>query len=233
MVKPLLQQLFCEENIKIMVNVLLNYYNFDGEWARKKLTPYVRGKVLIIPLAFREWEINDEVSWQAIYGEGGEKHDNIMRPFYAYGIEPSDIKWLDYFDKSVDHTAELAEADVLFFTGGMPEKAVARIDELGLRAAIQNFDGVVMGASAGAMLQLARYHVTPDEDYAEYGLYDGLGLVRGIDLEVHFLDTELQNACTERATGDLGLPVCQMWHEGGVLVEGNNVVTMGHVRIVK
>ena len=83
------------------------------------------------------------------------------------------------------------------------------------------------------MLQLARYHVTPDEDYAEYGLYDGLGLVRGIDLEVHFLDTELQNACTKRATGDLGLPVCQMWHEGGVLVEGNNVVTMGQVRIVK
>ena len=59
MVKLLLQQLFCEENIKIMVNVLLNYYNFDGEWAREKLTPYVRGKVLIIPLAFREWEIND------------------------------------------------------------------------------------------------------------------------------------------------------------------------------
>ena len=65
-----------------MVNVLLNYYNFDGEWAREKLTPYVRGKVLIIPLAFREWEINDEVSWKAIYGEGGEKHDNVMRPFY-------------------------------------------------------------------------------------------------------------------------------------------------------
>lgn len=64
-----------------MVNILLNYYNFDGEWAREKLTQYVRGKVLIIPLAFREWEINDEVSWQAIYGEGGEKHDNIMRPF--------------------------------------------------------------------------------------------------------------------------------------------------------
>ena len=58
-------------------------------------------------------------------------------------------------------------------------------------------------------------------------------VLRGIDLEVHFLDTELQNACTERATGDLGLPVCQMWHEGGVLVEGNNVVTMGQVRIVK
>ena len=159
-----------------MVNVLLNYYNFDGEWAREKLTQYVRGKVLIIPLAFREWEINDEVSWQAIYGEGGEKHDNIMRPFYAYGIEPSDIKWLDYFDKSADHTAELAEADVLFFTGGMPEKAVARIDELGLRAAIQNFDGVVMGASAGAMLQLARYHVTPTRTTPSTACTTGWGL---------------------------------------------------------
>lgn len=108
-----------------MVNILLNYYNFDGEWAREKLTPYVRGKVLIIPLAFREWEINDEVSWQAIYGEGGEKHDNIMRPFYAYGIEPSEIKWLDYFDKSADHTAELAEADVLFLQAECPKSRCA------------------------------------------------------------------------------------------------------------
>ena len=79
------------------------------------------------------------------------------------------------------------------------------------------------------MLQLSSYHVTPDEDYAEYGLWQGLGLVDGFDLEVHYLDTELQNQCTRRAVIDLGVPVYQMWHEGGLLVENGVVKTMGNV----
>ena len=57
----------------------------------------------------------------------------------------------------------------------MPEKAVARMQQLGITQAVRNFDGVVMGASAGAMLQLGRYHVTPDEDYDSYGVYKRFG----------------------------------------------------------
>ena len=62
-------------------NILLNYYNFDGEWARETLEPYVKGRVLILPLAYREHDIYDNESWQRMYGEGGEKYDNIMCPF--------------------------------------------------------------------------------------------------------------------------------------------------------
>ena len=53
-------------------NILLNYYNFDGEWARETLEPYVKGRVLILPLAYREHDIYDNESWQRVYGEGGE-----------------------------------------------------------------------------------------------------------------------------------------------------------------
>lgn len=215
------------------MNVLLNYYNFDGEWAREKLQPYIVGRVLILPLAFRERDIFDEDSWQAVYGKGGEKYDNIIRPFLSYGVKKEQISWLDYFDENADHIAEINNADILFFTGGMPEKAVARIDKLGLRDAITGFGGLVMGASAGAMLQLDRYHVTPDEDYDEYGLWEGLGLVDGLDLEVHFLDTDLQNECSRRAVVDLSRPIFQIWHEGGLLVDGDKVLPLGNVRVIK
>lgn len=210
-------------------NILLNYYNFDGEWARETLEPYVKGRVLILPLAYREHDIYDKESWQRVYGEGGEKYDNIMRPFYSYGIAKQNIGWLNFFDQQADHVAEINAADMLFFTGGMPEKAIARLAALDLIQVVRNFGGVVAGASAGAMLQLSSYHVTPDEDYAEYGLWQGLGLVDGFDLEVHYLDTELQNQCTRRAVIDLGVPVYQMWHEGGLLVENGVVKTMGNV----
>ena len=216
-----------------MTNVLLNYYNFDGEWARPHLGKifFSKPRVLILPLAYRETQAWDNESFLSIYGKGGEKYDNILRPFLSYGYTEQEIAWLNPYNVS-DHIAEIQNADLLFFTGGMPEKAIARMQELGIVEAVQGFKGTVMGASAGAMLQLTTYHITPDEDYAEYGVWQGLGLVTGIDLEVHYLATDTQQQCTARAVKETGLPVYQMWHEGGLLIENGKITVMGNVHLV-
>ena len=216
-----------------MTNVLLNYYNFDGDWARPHLEKIFNSKprVLIIPLAYREAQAWDNSSFLSIYGKGGEKYGNILSPFLSYGYAENDIAWLNPYDGS-NHIEQIRNADLLFFTGGMPEKAIARMEQLGITQAVKCFKGTVMGASAGAMLQLGAYHITPDDDYDEYGIWHGLGLVNGLDLEVHYLATDLQNKCTERAVKELGVPVYQMWHEGGLLVEKGKVTVMGNVRIV-
>ena len=213
-----------------MINVLLNYYNFDGDWARPHLEKLFRSKprVLILPLAYRETQAWDNDSFLSIYGKGGEKYDNILRPFIAYGYAESEISWLNPYDES-NHVQQVKDADLLFFTGGMPEKAIKRMGELGIVDAVKTFHGVVMGASAGAMLQLETYHITPDEDYGEYGVWQGLALVKGLDLEVHYLATDIQRQCTDRAVKELGLPVYQMWHEGGLLIENGAVTVMGNV----
>lgn len=217
-----------------MANILLNYYNFDGDWAKEHVAPYLTGKkVLILPLAFREIQAWDYDSWQNIYGKNGEKYQNIIRPFLAFGIDEEKICWLNCFDKSQNHIDMIQNADVLFFTGGMPEKAIAWMEKLGITDAVKNFDGTVMGASAGAMLQLESYHITPDDDYESYGLWKGLGLVKGLDLEVHYLATDLQNSCTKQAIVDLKLPVYQMWHEGGLIVDGDSVKILGNVNKVE
>ena len=213
-----------------MANILLNYYNFDGDWAKEQVAPYLIGKkVLILPLAFREIQAWDYDSWQNIYGPNGEKYQNILRPFLAFGLTEQDVTWLNCFDETQNHLELITNADVLFFTGGMPEKAIAWLEKLGLDDAVKTFKGTVMGASAGAMLQLERYHVTPDEDYDSYSLWSGLGLVKGLNLEVHYLATDLQNECTKRAITDLKLPVYQMWHEGGLIVDGDTVTILGNV----
>lgn len=214
-----------------MVNVLLNYYNFHESWTAGKLDKYFRNKrVLIIPLAFRESQVWDNYSWQTLYGKGGEKYDNILRPFLYYGNTEEEIKWLNCYDCSTDFHRLISDSEVLFFTGGMPEKAIRRLCELGVAEDVKNFVGVVAGASAGAMLQLDTYHITPDEDYDSYSVEKGLGLVHGFDLEVHYLNTELQNECTKRAVRQLNVPVYQMWHEGGIVVEDGVVTTLGNVQ---
>lgn len=215
-----------------MVNILLNYYNFDGEWARPHLEKYVVGKrVLIVPLAFRECQVFDYDSWLAIYGKGGEKYDSIVRPFLAYGYSEEQLDWLNCYDGR-DCIEQINNATLIFFTGGMPEKAIARMYELGIADAVKSFSGVMMGASAGAMLQLELYHVTPDEDYREYHIQRGLGLVRGIDLEVHYLATDLQRKCGDKALQELGLPVYRMWHEGGLIYNGGEITVMGNVELL-
>lgn len=217
-----------------MINVLLNYYNFDGEWARPYLHKIVANmRVLILPLAFRECQAWDNDSWLSVYGKGGEKYDNILKPFLQYGYAEADVDWLNPFD-SRNHVEQIRNATLLFFTGGMPEKAIKRMRDLGITDTVRHFDGVVMGASAGAMLQLETYHITPDEDYDRYEVCSGLGMVKGLDLEVHYLATDLQKECTARAVKELGLPVYQMWHEGGLIVEGGSVTIMGQVeRVLK
>ena len=217
-----------------MINVLLNYYNFDGEWARPHLEKIFSSKprVLILPLAYRETQAWDCDSFLSIYGKGGEKYDNILSPFLSYGYTEDEISWLNPYDGS-NHIEQVKNAQLLFFTGGMPEKAIARMRELGITDAVKRFKGTVMGASAGAMLQLETYHITPDEDYAQYGIWHGLALVKGIDLEVHYLATDIQHQCTARAVKETGLPVYQMWHEGGLLIEKGAVTVMGNVQVVK
>lgn len=216
-----------------MTNVLLNYYNFDGEWARPHLAKLFKShpRVLIMPLAYRESQAWDNASFLSIYGKCGEKYDNILRPFLAYGYAEDEVEWLNPYDGS-NHAEQVAKADLLFFTGGMPEKAIARMQQLGVTNAVKQFNGVIMGASAGAMLQLGMYHVTPDEDYDSYGIWHGLGLVNGLDLEVHYLATDLQRQCSKRAARELGLPIYRMWHEGGLLIEDGKVTVMGNVELI-
>jgi len=216
-----------------MVNVLLNYYNFDEQWAYAHLKPLLTGKrIAILPLSFRDTQAWDDDSWQALFGINGDKYQTIVRPFLAYGITTKDICWINYFvDTTQTALQKLSNSDVLFFTGGLPEKTTQRLTEMGLLDAVQQFDGVVMGASAGAMFQLDTYHVTPDDDYPAFFVDKGIGLVHGVDLEVHFEATPIQLECTQRAKGILGKPVYAMWHQGGLVVEGQKVVILGNVDV--
>lgn len=215
------------------VNILLNYYNFDGDWARPHLEKYLKNlpHVLILPLAFREKEVWDNETWLKLYGKGGEKYPNILRPFEEYGYREGDIDWLDPFENR-NFQEQIAQADMLFFTGGMPEKAIARLRSLGLENMVKNFDGIVAGASAGAMLQLDRYHITPDDDYDAFEMCRGLGLVGGLDLEVHYTATDLQDRCAMQAHLLHKLPVYKMQHEGGVLIDNGKVTPLGKVEIL-
>ena len=212
-----------------MTNVLVNWYNFHEDWAREQLGElFCDKRALVLPLSFRDVQAWDDESWQKLFGKCGEKRDVIETPLRSLGV--ASVDWLNFFTADRQSAAKaVAQADVLFFTGGLPEKTVERLETLGLTDAVKNFCGIVVGASAGAMFQLDEYHITPDDDYAEFGMWRGLGLLGGFDVEVHYQATRLQKECIAKAKALHGKPIYALWHQGGLLVEGGVVQTLGKV----
>ena len=86
-----------------------------------------------------------------------------------------------------------------------------------------------MGCSAGAMMQMTEYHITPDEDYDAYGYYPGLGLLEGFEPEVHYAASEVQTESIRRYLRERGKPVYAMTNQGGLVVQNGIITTMGQV----
>jgi hypothetical protein len=108
-----------------------------------------------------------------------------------------------------------------------------RIIEFDLMGMIQRHSGIVMGFSAGAMIQISDYHITPDEDYDSFRYEKGLELIDSFDIEVHYNATARQLDCINRLISETGRPVYAMEDEGALIIADGKVVTVGKVHYFK
>ena len=114
--------------------------------------------------------------WDALYGKvNGKYHDGIVGGFTAYGIPADKITFINYFTDTKETAAQkIKAADIIYFLGGLPDRMMDRIKEFDLYDVLMQHDGILMGYSAGAVIQLAEYHLSPDDDYPEFKYYEGL-----------------------------------------------------------
>lgn len=139
--------------------------------------------------------------------------------FEQYGIPLSQIEWVNYY--TVDRAAlaeKIARSDVLYFCGGEPELLYQRLELLKLMEPLRCFDGIVMGDSAGAVIQLERYRQQK-----------GLGYLQGFDLEVHFTGEEAQKETIQRVLHAHGRPVYALYPNGALVVENGWIHSIGEV----
>ena len=115
----------------------------------------------------------------------------------------------------------------IFYRGMMD-----RIRELELYDVLMEHDGTVMGYSAGALIQLSEYHLSPDEDYPVFCYYNGLPYLSGFYLEVHYENTDVQNDAIRRVIAERGKPVyATALGAGALIVDGGDIRTLGDVKI--
>lgn len=220
-----------------MRNILLSGYNFADEWAKDSIKKYIHpeDKIIVIPFAFSEDWISNATEWDNSYGrQSGKYYSELIKPFGELGVSEDNITWINFFkDSNEDMVRAIEKSDVVFFTGGLPDRAVERVLEKGLLEHIIKAK-IVMGASAGALMQLKEYHISPDEDYSEFSYQSGLGLIDdNFYIEVHYEDSEVQDSCIKEVLKEKTDTVYAIKEQGGIILDDDKLILLGEVTIYK
>ena len=214
-----------------MVNILFDCPNLDD--FVEELSPYfsAESRVAVVALSYYDDYVYDEESWQRVYGVGGNCYYETVDPLGALGVPKENIKFISYFSDTTESAREKIEwANVIYFTGGLPDRMMERIEDMGIADDLRKKDGVIVGYSAGAVIQLRKYHLTPDGDYPEFGYYYGLGYLDCLSLEVHYEFKAVQDESIARVPAERGLPLyVTHTRQGGVVVDNGRVFTVGRV----
>ncbi|MGM7684546.1 Type 1 glutamine amidotransferase-like domain-containing protein [Cytobacillus sp. Hm23] len=155
--------------------------SYRGTRCCNKLLAYhvkAEDRLLIIPFATEEFKVD---RWFKF----------VRETFDNFGIHH--IKLLDYQLSNEAMQNEIESHNILFFTGGRPEKLMERLLTKGLVHSIKSFSGIMVGVSAGALVFSKNCLITKDDDYPQTQVIKGLELV-DFCVEVHYdenIDREL------------------------------------------
>jgi peptidase E len=217
------------------MNILLDGLDFNGAWAYETLKNIIKPeyKVCVIPFAFHEDWIKNQEEWDKSYDKlNGKYYREIVAPFLAYGINESNMTLINYFkDSSESAKAKIKESDIVFFTGGFPEKIMERLSELDLIHTVEQHKGITMGWSAGAMMQCLDYYISPDKDYPEFVYKKGLNCVKDFAVEVHYKNMESQNESIKKFVHETGKKVYTTGAQSAIIVDESGVLLLGNAKI--
>ena len=219
-----------------MVNILLEGYDIDASWLCDELKNHIRPEhsVAVVAFSFRDSAVQSRKDWDALYSKKfGKYYGGIVNAFASYGITEKKITFLNYFtDTEVSASQKIAEADILYFPGGLPDRMMERIKALGLQKVLLKHNGLVMGYSAGAVIQLEEYHLSPVDYYPAFAYYEGLSYLNDFYLEVHYEGTDVQEESIRRVIAERGKPVyATVLGKGAILVENGKAKLLGDVRV--
>ena len=219
-----------------MINILLEGYDIDTFWLYDELKKYIKPShsVAVVAFSFRDNRVKSITDWNLLYSKkNGKFYDGITDGFASYGIPEENITFINYFEDTKESAArKIEKADIVYFPGGLPDRMMDRIKEFDLYDTLMKHDGIVMGYSAGAVIQLSEYHLSPDADYSEFRYYNGLPYLKDFYVEVHYEGTDIQNDTIRRVIDERGKTVyATVLRSGAILVDNGKIKLIGNVKI--
>lgn len=214
------------------MNILFDSQDFDQDWARSELSAYITPNcaITVIPFAFHETWVTDLNQWNECYNsDDGLYYEGIIHPFIQYGVKSENIRFINYFK---DHANDLADAllttDIVYFVGGFPEKTMERLIELDMKEIVENYNGIIMGWSAGATMQAKEFFISPDKHYKEYSEHQGLELINEFAVKVHYNGSSEQIDCIKRYISRTGNKVFCLRKKSAIIYDAGGISLLGN-----
>lgn len=216
-----------------MVNILLERYMVDAEWLYDDLKEYIKPNhtVLVVAFSFRDNRVKSAEDWDMLYGEtNGCFYRGIVDSFKSYGVKEENIEFLNYFTDTKQSAKTKAEAaDILYFLGGLPDRMYGRLEEFELIDVLKKHKGTAMGYSAGAVIQLEEYHLSPDDDYSVFSYNRGIPYLNSFYVEVHYENTDIQNTSIRKVLKEKKKTVYATREKGAIIVDNGKIKLIGDV----
>ncbi len=192
-----------------MYSVLLSEYETGMKLVENRLKSLIndKQKVVVISWAFPN-ELNKKVFEEEWFPKYGRRYNKYVGALLKLGIKEENVTILNcYDDKQIKNFKTIIDnSDILVITGGNPEMLYSKVtQETEILYNIKYYKGIIIGASAGADLQLKRYFITAKNNYYKYfAFYDGFGVLNDpFYLDVHSINNKryldkLQNVANEK-----------------------------------
>jgi len=217
------------------MNILLDHLDFDMEYGYEYFKNIIKTemKVTIIPFSFHEDWITDSTAWEKSYNRmSGKYYEELVKPFKSYGIDEGNIQLINYYvDDEKSAIEKIKNSNILLFTGGFPEKIMKRLNEIKLTSTIETYQGIIMGFSAGAMIQCENYYISPDEDYTEFTYEKGLKGINNFAVQVHFKCKKEEIDSIEKYMNEIVNKVYTTTGESAILVDNGKVTLLGNAKL--
>lgn len=172
--------------IKILVSNLNHYHKVDG----KKVANEIDNKNGLVRHIKKYLKNNSSILFISADSKDIEKND-LYSSLLFEALKMSGIVFEKYNvlnDETKNNAKEFVEkADLIFLSGGSTYNQNMFFEELNLKDLLKNYDGIIIGQSAGALNMAVSGFNSPEEMKDSEPIYfEGLGLT-DLNIEPHFI----------------------------------------------
>lgn len=174
-----------------MYSILFSKINEVDKENIKKCLEYINVK----NLAIFPWTFADE-RMENLLGdfmeEGGRHYEKYISQMEILGITRDRIQFINPYKTSRDKIIEILNScDGIFIPGGNPEMFMTLAIRLNVLDLLTNYTGIIIGESAGSVLQFPIYGLPIQNNYYECNsFYNGFGAIKcDFSIDVHTQDS--------------------------------------------
>lgn len=213
-----------------MINILMSRSGaLVSDYAIDYTKKYFKENMKVVIIGYSHFGNLSKEKYDEYYGVNSEYQEKMRAIFKVFNI--TDVTWVSYFDNDISKIKELIKsADILYYPGGAPDLMMDRIIEKGLLEDLKAFDKIVVGSSAGAMVQLNIYHISPDYDYHKFSENMGLGYIDNFFIEVHYRRRTKQKSSMRLIRRKYKKPIYIIPDDGMLIVDNGSVISLNSAK---